>query len=192
MTFHPSSRTARPWRIDAWLNTPTPLSLEGLRGRVVVLLAFQMLCPGCVAQALPLAMRVHRSFAQQDVAMIGLHTVFEHHDAMTQTALAAFLHEYRIGFPVGIDLADGPHPVPATMRAYSMRGTPTWMLYDTHGRLRGQWFGGIEPLRLGADIGALLERGHSAEDAQPPGATGPGAGVPALQSCDAAACSRDE
>lgn len=39
-----------------WFNTPAPLSLEELRGaerRVVVVLAFQMLCPGCVATAIP-------------------------------------------------------------------------------------------------------------------------------------------
>ena len=87
-----------------WLNTDEPVLLGALRGKVVVVEAFQMLCPGCVSHGLPQAMRVHRVFDRDDVAAIGLHTVFEHHGAQgSRTALAAFLHEYKIAFPVGID-----------------------------------------------------------------------------------------
>jgi hypothetical protein len=43
-----------------WLNTPAPLALEQLRGRVVVLHALQMLCPGCVSHGLPQAMEIQR------------------------------------------------------------------------------------------------------------------------------------
>ena len=32
-----------------WLNTDEPVSLGALRGKVVVIEAFQMLCPGCVS-----------------------------------------------------------------------------------------------------------------------------------------------
>jgi len=31
------------WEVERWLNTPQPLSLESLRGKVIVLEAFQML-----------------------------------------------------------------------------------------------------------------------------------------------------
>ena len=49
-------------------------------------------------------MRVRQTFSPDDVAVIGLHTVFEHHGAQgTREALAAFLHEYKIAFPVAID-----------------------------------------------------------------------------------------
>jgi hypothetical protein len=64
------------------LNSDESLGLEHFRGRVVLLHAFQMLCPGCVAQALPQAQRVAELFADKPLAVIGLHTVFEHHDAM--------------------------------------------------------------------------------------------------------------
>ena len=182
-----SHRNARPWQIETWLNTATPLSLDALRGRVVVALAFQMLCPGCVAHALPLALRVHRQFPRDRVAMIGLHTVFEHHDAMTAIALRAFLHEYRVDFPVGIDRADGTHGIPATMRTYSMRGTPTWLVYDPRGQERIQHFGDLDPLRLGAEIGALLERARwpDADDALHVPATSGAHG------CDDAGCRND-
>ena len=40
---------APEWQTTTWLNTAEPLGLERLRGRVVLLHAFQMLCPGCTA-----------------------------------------------------------------------------------------------------------------------------------------------
>ncbi len=44
--------------VSTWLNTPEPLTLAGLRGRVVLLHAFQLLCPGCVAQSIPQVQRI--------------------------------------------------------------------------------------------------------------------------------------
>lgn len=148
--------SAPEWRISQWFNTSAPLSLAALRGRVIVAVAFQMLCPGCVAQGLPQAQRAREAFTEKDVSVIGLHTVFEHHDAMTPTSLKAFLHEYRIGFPVGVDEPDATGALPHTMAAYQMRGTPTLLLYDRQGRLRRHVFGHVSDMQLGADVIALV------------------------------------
>lgn len=150
---------APEWRTIDWLNTTAPLSVAALRGKVVMVMAFQMLCPGCVSQGLPQAQRVRESFREEDVAVIGLHTVFEHHEAMTPIALKAFLHEYRIQFPVGIDEPDSGGGAPRTMRAYEMRGTPTTLLIDRDGRLRRHMFGHLPDLQLGAEIMALIGEG---------------------------------
>ncbi|WP_296653069.1 hypothetical protein [Thiobacillus sp. 63-78] len=77
------------WEVERWLNTPQPLSLESLRGKVIVLEAFQMLCPGCVLHGLPQATRVHQTFQPSQVAVVGLHTVFEHHDADRAAGISA-------------------------------------------------------------------------------------------------------
>ncbi len=146
---------APEWRTTEWFNTTEKLTLPGLRGRVVMICAFQMLCPGCVSQGLPQAQRVAGLFAPDEVMVVGLHCVFEHHDAMGAIALRAFLHEYRIRFPVGIDEPDGvlqPH----TMRTYGFEGTPTTVLIDREGRLRRQTLGHIPDLQLGAEIMALI------------------------------------
>ena len=164
-------RPAPPWQVAQWFNTDAPLRVDSLRGRVIVLEAFQMLCPGCVAHGLPQAMRVHATFPKERVAVVGLHTVFEHHDAMTPTALAAFLHEYRIGFPVGVDAPAADGPVPQTMRAYAMQGTPTLVLIDAEGRLRGQHFGQVDDLALGARIAGLLAEADAARHAPGPGSS---------------------
>lgn len=129
--------------------------LADLRGQVVLVKTFQMLCPGCVSYGLPQAQRVQRTFP--DVAVLGLHTVFEHHDAMGLTPLKAFLHEYRITFPVGIDRHDGDL-VPVTMRRYGLQGTPSTLLIDRAGRLVLSEFGEVDDLPLGAHIGRLLSQ----------------------------------
>lgn len=150
-------RPAPEWLTTTWFNTPEALSVERLRGRVVVLHAFQMLCPGCVTHGIPQTQRVAELFKNAPLAVIGLHTVFEHHQAMGVESLRAFLHEYRVRLPVGVD-APGPDgdPMPRTMRAYAMQGTPTTVLIDAQGRLRRQVFGVYDDLLLGAEIGTLL------------------------------------
>lgn len=147
---------APDWQVEHWFNTDRDLSLAALRGKVVVLEAFQMLCPGCVSHGLPQARRVHALFPPEQVAVIGLHTVFEHHAAMTPVALEAFLHEYRIGFPVGVDRPGDGDPIPRTMHAYAMQGTPTLCLIDAKGRLRQQHFGQVDDLVLGAQLASLM------------------------------------
>ena len=151
-----TSAPAPAWQVERWFNTHDDITLESLRGKVIVLEAFQMLCPGCVSHGIPQAMRVHATFAHEQVAVIGLHTVFEHHSAMTPVALEAFLHEYRIPFPVGVDRAGKDGRIPQTMAAYGMRGTPTLVLIDRNGRIRHQHFGQVSDLVLGAQIAALL------------------------------------
>jgi peroxiredoxin len=152
-----SPSSAPDWQIEHWLNTPKPIELADLRGKVVLAVAFQMLCPGCVSHALPQAVRARQTFAEDDLAVIGLHTVFEHHEAQgSPAALGAFLHEYRIGFPVGIDAKDPDAGLPKTMQAYAMQGTPTTLLFDREGGLRLNKFGHLDDMRLGAAIASLL------------------------------------
>lgn len=137
---HPRAPTLT---IERWFNTSQPITLESLRGKVVVMESFQMLCPGCVSHGLPQVSRVYATFPPDKVAVIGLHTVFEHHEVMTAQALETFLSEYRIPFPVGVDMPSPDNDVPQTMLSYAMRGTPTLTLIDQQGYLRQQYFGQV-------------------------------------------------
>ena len=162
---------------SAWLNSSKPLDILDFSGRVLVIEAFQMLCPGCVSVGLPQVQRVARLFPKEQVAVIGLHTVFEHHEAQgTREALEAFAHEYQLAFPIGIDRQDGRLPV--TMTAYNMQGTPTVIVIDRNGMRRFQRFGHVDDLTLGSVIGALL--GEAAESAPLAGGSPP--------SCDSSDC----
>jgi peroxiredoxin len=139
-----------------WFNSDIPLNLDALRGKVVVLHAFQMLCPGCVSHGIPQTQRIHETFDPTEVTVLGLHTVFEHHLAMQPVSLQAFLHEYRVEFPVGVDAPGDENGIPRTMRAYDMRGTPTLILIDRNGYLRYHAFGQVPDLAVGAAIAQLM------------------------------------
>lgn len=158
-----SHRKASEWSVEKWLNYDGDLRLADLRGRIVALEAFQMLCPGCVSHGLPQAQRIRQTFSDE-VVVVGLHTVFEHHEAMQPHALEAFLHEYAIRFPVGVDrpTAQG---VPETMARFEMRGTPSLLLFDRLGRLRAHHFGSVSDMRVGSDITTLLAE---VRDEEPP------------------------
>ena len=147
---------APPLRVSQWFNSPEPISLASLRGRVVLLHAFQMLCPGCVSHGLPQAIKVRQLFAPEDVAVIGLHTVFEHHAVMNAAALQVFISEYRLPIPIGVDEAHGASSIPLTMHAYGLHGTPSVVLIDRLGHVRLNHFGHIDDMALGGLIGQLI------------------------------------
>ena len=157
----PPGQPAPPWTTREWFGIGHAVQLADLLGKVVVLHAFQMLCPACVHHGLPQAQRMHTTFAPHGVAVIGLHAVFEHHAAMTSIALQAFLHEYRFEFPVGVDApnADARNPIPVTMQAYGMRGTPSLVMIDRKGHLRRHAFGAEDDLAMGAAIATLMAEG---------------------------------
>lgn len=157
--------------VTRWFNALRPLSLAALRGRIVVLHAFQMLCPGCVAHALPQAERLHRLVRNRaNIDVIGLHTVFEHHAAMTPVSLEAFIHEYRLTFPIGVDQPGDGEAIPVTMRRFGMRGTPTTIVIDPAGRVVEHAFGQVDDLALGMLIGSLSARAPERGAAPAPGA----------------------
>lgn len=144
-----------PFHVSQWFNAEGSPSLEDFRGRVLVVEAFQMLCPGCVSHGLPQAQRIAATFDRDKVAVIGLHSVFEHHEAMQPIALQAFLHEYRIGFPVAVD-APGSGPMPRTMTAWGLEGTPSLVLIGRDGRIRARHLGQVPDLAIGAHIMQLM------------------------------------
>lgn len=178
---------APAWHVAHWLNTPSPLTLQALRGRVLVLHAFQMLCPACVSHGLPQALRIHQLFSRDVVCVLGLHTVFEHHAVMGLEALKVFVHEYRLPFPIGVD-EPGPHGgMPLTMQAYGLQGTPSLVLIDKAGRVRLTHFGSADDLAIGAAIGQLSEEPEppQADSAHTSGPHGSGAAAPGACTGDA-------
>ena len=114
-----------------------------------------MLCPGCVLHGLPQAQRLAQTFAGSDLAVIGLHSVFEHHAGNSRESLAAFLHEWRIRFPIAID-APSEGGMPRTMAAWGLQGTPSLVLFDRLGQMRARHFGQVADLALGAEVMALI------------------------------------
>ncbi|ANE03551.1 peroxiredoxin family protein [Corynebacterium crudilactis] len=141
--------------IQEWVNHEG-LSTEDLRGKVVLVEVFQMLCPGCVNHGVPQAQKIHRMIDQSQVQVIGLHSVFEHHDVMTPEALKVFISEFGIKFPVAIDQPREGQRIPSTMKKYRLEGTPSIILADRKGRIRQVQFGQVDDFVLGLLLGSLL------------------------------------
>lgn len=139
-----------------WFNADANAAptLQNLKGKVVLLGAFQLHCPGSVRHLLPQLARLHAQFASDEVAVIGLHTVFENADKQTSTQLEAFLDENHLEFPVAIDKPNGG-PLPETMDAYELQGTPTLLVFDRQGRLRRHYLGQVDDIRIAAEVMAM-------------------------------------
>lgn len=148
--------TLKDIEVSKWLNVDGSYQLPS--NKVVAIHAFQMLCPGCVMHGIPQAQKLHASFNEDHVSVIGLHTVFEHHEAMTEVSLKAFLYEFRVGFPVGIDVPLG-QAIPKTMQRFQMQGTPSWLIFDRKGKLKLHVFGQLEDITLGAEVARLALEG---------------------------------
>lgn len=166
-------RPAPELHASHWFNTPRPITLGELRGRVVAIEAFQMLCPGCVSTGLPQAARIAALFPREHVQVIGLHSVFEHHEAQgSPAALTAFIHEYRWPFPIALDARGDGDRLPRTMLAYGLQGTPSLILIDRAGLIRHQHFGHVDDMTVGAQIMALVQQPlGEADDHIPPDQT---------------------
>lgn len=141
--------------VSKWVNSD-PIDVASLRGQVIVVETFQIMCPGCIQHGLPMARRVHNALGDQGVKVIGLHTVFEHHKVMTPDALKVFVSEYRLPFPVGIDRPIPGRAIPSTMDRYQLQGTPSTLVADKAGRIRSISFGEVDEIKLGALLGRLL------------------------------------
>ena len=112
--------------------------------------------PGLRLHGLSEAQRIHHAFGDA-VTVLGSHTVFEHHHAMTPVSLEAFLYEYRITFPVRVDAHDPGVTLPITTGRYQLRGTPSLVVIDRTGRIRLNAFGQIDDLTVGATLARLID-----------------------------------
>jgi hypothetical protein len=138
----------------AWFNADPPPTLESLKGKVVVVAAFQQHCPGSLKHGLPQAARLAGAFSDDEVAVIGLNTPFEEQDKQDKAALEAFVAKNELSFPVALDKVNGKD-LPKTMEAYEIQGTPTILVFDRQGRLRRHYLGQVDDFRLGAEVMAL-------------------------------------
>lgn len=146
--------------VGRWLNAKEGAepTLANSKGKVIVVGAFQMHCPGSMGHLIPQLARMHAQFQDGEVAVLGLQSVFEKADQQTPDKLAEFLDEHHISFLVGID-RQGGSALPDTMDAYELQGTPTILIFDRQGRLRRHYLGQVDDMRLAAEVMALTIEG---------------------------------
>jgi len=141
--------------VSGWLNVNEPLSLEKLRGHVVVLLVFQTHCQASLEHALPQANRLALGLDPSQVIVVGLNAPFENKAEQTQAKIEEFVLKNGLIFPIALDRALEGSEKTATMAAYELQGTPSILIFDRQGRLRRAYLGEASDIRLAAEIMAL-------------------------------------
>ncbi len=118
--------------IERWLNSQ-PLSMEGLRGKVVLVDFWTYSCINCI-NTLPYIKQWHDKYKDQGLVVVGVHTPefpFEKSTANVQAAIKRF----DIRYPVAQDNRY------ATWSAYHNRYWPALYLVDAEGKVVYQHFG---------------------------------------------------
>ncbi len=140
---------------EDWFNTPgdRPLTLAGLRGRVVLVDFWTYTCINCI-RTLPYLKAWDAAYRRDGLTIVGVETPefsFEHDAANVASAISTFGLEY----PVVQDNEYG------TWDAYNNEYWPADYLIDAHGHVRYVSFGEGDYDKTESAIRALLaEAGH--------------------------------
>lgn len=118
--------------IEQWLNSP-PLTMAGLRGKVVLVDFWTYSCINCL-RTLPYVTKWHAKYKDQGLVVLGVHTpeyAFERKTSNVQTAIK----RYNIQYPVAQDNEYG------TWKAYNNQYWPAAYLIDRGGKIVLTHFG---------------------------------------------------
>ncbi len=146
-----------------WLNTPAPLTLAELRGRIVVLDFWTLCCVNC-QHILPALAKLEAAFPR-DVAVVGIHSPKFPHEKDPAVVQAA-IERLGITHPVLQD------PDRRLWDQYAVRAWPTLVFVDAEGYVQGQSSGEPNPDELLRRVRSLV-RSAKQEGALRPGAPFP-------------------
>ncbi len=108
-----------------WLNTETPLSLEELRGHVVLLDFWTYCCINCL-HVLPTLERLEEELADEPFVVIGVHAAkFDQEKDVKNISMAVSRHG--VTHPI---LADSDHDI---WKEYTIRAWPSLVLINSEG-----------------------------------------------------------
>ncbi|HTO09752.1 MAG TPA: redoxin domain-containing protein [Myxococcota bacterium] len=142
--------------IERWLNSE-PLTLAGLRGKVVLVDFWTLACGNCIA-TLPHVSKWHERYRAQGLVVVGVHTP-ETPDEAKPDAIADAVKRFGIRYPVAEDTTY------ATWKAYGNQAWPAVYLIDQRGRIAGSWVGEGSYYAIESAIRTLLEPPKAAESA---------------------------
>jgi peptide-methionine (R)-S-oxide reductase len=121
------SPTAPEFALGAWINSE-PLTVKGLRGRVVLIEFWTFGCYNC-RNTLPYVKRWHEQFGDRGLTIVGVHSP-EFDSEKKIENVREQVASLGIKFPV---VTDNDY---ATWRAYNVQAWPTIFLLDKMGRVR--------------------------------------------------------
>lgn len=141
-------RTGPSWApefesVSAWVNS-SPLTLEELRGKVVVVHFFAFGCINCIHNY-PWYKKWQSELSTDDVVMIGIHTPETAVEADIEQ-LKRSLDEHGLTFPVAVDNNK------KNWQNWSNDVWPAVYLIDREGRLRYWWYGELDWQEAGGQL----------------------------------------
>jgi thiol-disulfide isomerase/thioredoxin len=116
-----------------WLNVDQPLTLQSLRGKVVLVDFFTYSCINCI-RTLPYLTSWYEKYRDQGLVVVGVHTPEFEFEKKTSNVADA-LKKYNIAYPVAQDNDFG------TWQAYHNQYWPAHYLIDATGNIREYHFG---------------------------------------------------
>ncbi len=158
-------------RITKWINTPgsRPLTLRGLRGKVVLVDFWTYSCVNCI-RTLPYLKAWYARYHRDGLVIVGVHTpefAFEHVVSNVQRAV----REHGIRYPVAVDDKYG------TWDAWANQYWPADYLIDRNGDVRDAHFGEGGYTQTQDAIRTLLGEKATGPMAQAKGAISPSSQV---------------
>lgn len=144
------------WQLETIMGDTVP-SVEQFRGKPLLILIFNLGCPGCIGRAIPFANSNMVEHGEK-IQVIGIHTNFEGVD-FDKAHFEKAKEELYIRFPFYRDVNYNN-----TFLKYGAGGTPHWVIADKDGLTAYSIFGS-EPnnalLRIGYVINGLLEKNNN-------------------------------
>lgn len=136
-----------------WFNVKQPLTMESLRGRVVILDFWTEGCINCI-HIIPVLRAIEERFPEQ-VAVIGVHSPKFAREKSADSVQDA-IQRYDIRHPIVHD------PDMTIWRAYGVQAWPTLALIGADGRMIALAPGEPDPARFEGVIAMLVERASDA------------------------------
>lgn len=121
--------------IEEWINSE-PLTMESLKGRVVVVHFFAFGCSNCINNY-PWYREWHDAFQGKDVTLIGIHTP-ETQTEEDNNLLRDSLEQRELKFPVAVDKEK------KMWTAWYNNMWPSVYIIDKQGRVRYWWYGELD------------------------------------------------
>src|SRR5437867_10051778 len=140
-----------------WLNTP-PLTVAGLRGKVVLLDFWTYSCINCV-RSLPHMKVLHKEYARDPFVLIGVHTPEFEFEKLPENVASA-VKRFGIGYPVAIDSEN------TTWKLYGDQFWPRQTLIDSSGMVRWEHAGEGDYDKMGDRIRDLLKETGRPEESK--------------------------
>lgn len=147
------------------LHTDRILQGDFTPSEINLIFVFQVNCPGCFIYGFPQMNMLHEKYKENNFKVLGLATAFEDFELNNAKNLEMLLTQKKtvgetkkaigsifpdeIKFPIAVDsLIQDSYQRSVTFASNSLRGTPSYILYDSEFNIIHHWFGHLSDVSV--------------------------------------------